>query len=75
MVNALKLQIDRHQAPAQSNDPHVPASALKLWFRELTEPLIPADLYDACIAVRGGVDTLRQGCCSPWLGFGVGWVP
>ena len=24
-------------------DPHVPASLLKLWFRELEEPLIPED--------------------------------
>jgi hypothetical protein len=27
----------------------VPASALKLWFRELAEPVVPADMYDACV--------------------------
>jgi hypothetical protein len=49
MVNALKLKMDKQETIAPSNDPHVPASALKLWFRELTEPLIPEELYDACI--------------------------
>jgi hypothetical protein len=31
-------------------DPHLPASLLKLWYRELHEPLIPNELYDECIA-------------------------
>ena len=31
------------------NDPHVPASLLKLWYRELEEPLIPAEYYTDCI--------------------------
>lgn len=30
-------------------DPHLPASLLKLWYRELYEPLIPHELYDECI--------------------------
>ncbi|KAH7970535.1 hypothetical protein HPB49_009935 [Dermacentor silvarum] len=29
-------------------DPHVPASLLKLWYRELHDPLIPAALYQEC---------------------------
>lgn len=37
-------------------DPHVPASLLKLWYRELYEPLIPAALYHACI---GACDDAR----------------
>eukprot|EP01087_Luapelamoeba_hula_P021762 TRINITY_DN766_c0_g1_i6.p1 TRINITY_DN766_c0_g1~~TRINITY_DN766_c0_g1_i6.p1 ORF type:complete len:1379 (-),score=359.70 TRINITY_DN766_c0_g1_i6:112-4248(-) len=32
-------------------DPHVAAGCLKLWLRMLAEPLIPASLYDACIAI------------------------
>ena len=28
------------------SDPHVPASLLKLWYRELLEPLIPSHFYD-----------------------------
>jgi hypothetical protein len=30
-------------------DPHLPASLLKLWYRELYDPLIPNDFYDECI--------------------------
>ena len=28
------------------SDPHVPASLLKLWYRELLEPLIPSHFYE-----------------------------
>ena len=30
-------------------DPNVPSSLLKLWMRELTNPLIPTVYYDECI--------------------------
>lgn len=30
-------------------DPNVPASLLKYWLRDLSEPLIPTHLYDDCI--------------------------
>jgi hypothetical protein len=30
-------------------DPHVPASLLKLWLRELAEPAFPSRLYNECI--------------------------
>jgi hypothetical protein len=33
------------------SDPNVPSSLLKFWLRDLAEPLIPTELYDACIAV------------------------
>lgn len=32
------------------DDCHVPASLLKLWLRELEEPLIPTDMYNECLA-------------------------
>ncbi|XP_015913304.1 rho GTPase-activating protein 39 isoform X2 [Parasteatoda tepidariorum] len=48
-VNVMKLQIDQWEVPADCNDPHVPASLLKLWYRELYEPLIPSEFYDECI--------------------------
>nr|XP_014345889.1 PREDICTED: rho GTPase-activating protein 39 isoform X2 [Latimeria chalumnae] len=48
-VNALKLQVDQWKIPTGLEDPHVPASLLKLWYRELEEPLIPHDFYDQCI--------------------------
>lgn len=41
MVNAQKLKLERWEVPTEVSDPHVPASLLKLWFRELNEPLIP----------------------------------
>lgn len=31
-------------------DAHAPASLLKLWYRELYDPLIPDELYDECVA-------------------------
>ncbi|XP_062043813.1 rho GTPase-activating protein 39 isoform X2 [Lepus europaeus] len=49
-VNALKLQVDQWKVPTGLEDPHVPASLLKLWYRELEEPLIPHEFYDQCIA-------------------------
>ncbi|XP_076450484.1 uncharacterized protein LOC143286698 isoform X3 [Babylonia areolata] len=48
-VNALKLRCDQWMVPSDCPDPHVPASLLKLWYRELSEPLIPAHLYDECV--------------------------
>ncbi|XP_057884071.1 rho GTPase-activating protein 39 isoform X2 [Melospiza georgiana] len=49
-VNALKLQVDQWKIPTGLEDPHVPASLLKLWYRELEEPLIPHEFYERCIA-------------------------
>uniref|UniRef100_A0A8C4SHC2 Rho GTPase-activating protein 39 n=1 Tax=Erpetoichthys calabaricus TaxID=27687 RepID=A0A8C4SHC2_ERPCA len=48
-VNALKLQVDQWKIPTGLEDPHVPASLLKLWYRELEEPLIPHEYYEECI--------------------------
>ena len=48
-VNFLKLQLDKWQPPKDLKDPHAPASLLKLWFREMYEPLIPQRFYDQCI--------------------------
>ncbi|KAK5930304.1 hypothetical protein CgunFtcFv8_026550 [Champsocephalus gunnari] len=49
-VNALKLQVDQWKIPTGLEDPHIPASLLKLWYRELEEPLIPHEFYDECIS-------------------------
>lgn len=48
-VNSLKLQIDRWESAQGLHDPHTPGSLLKLWFRDLYEPLIPQRFYDQCI--------------------------
>ncbi|KAJ8278211.1 hypothetical protein GJAV_G00085110 [Gymnothorax javanicus] len=49
-VNALKLQVDQWKVPTGLEDPHIPASLLKLWYRELEEPLIPHEYYEECIS-------------------------
>ncbi|XP_038654532.1 rho GTPase-activating protein 39 isoform X1 [Scyliorhinus canicula] len=48
-VNALKLQVDQWVIPEGLTDPHVPASLLKLWYRELEDPLIPHEFYEQSI--------------------------
>eukprot|EP00041_Stephanoeca_diplocostata_P020374 m.454008 g.454008 ORF g.454008 m.454008 type:complete len:554 (+) comp21561_c0_seq2:567-2228(+) len=49
-VNMLKVSLDKFEVSENYSEPHVPASALKLWFRELQEPLIPETLYENCIS-------------------------
>ncbi|KAM5134993.1 rho GTPase-activating protein 39-like isoform 2-T2 [Mantella aurantiaca] len=48
-VNALKLQVEQWRIPDSLSDPTIPASLLKLWYRELEEPLIPQQFYKQCI--------------------------
>lgn len=43
------MQLDRWERPSESTDAHTPASLLKLWYRELYEPLIPDTMYNECI--------------------------
>ncbi|XP_051532355.1 rho GTPase-activating protein 39-like isoform X2 [Myxocyprinus asiaticus] len=49
-VNALKLQVDQWRIPENLSDPNVPASLMKLWYRELEEPLIPMSFYMQCVS-------------------------
>ncbi|XP_028590631.2 rho GTPase-activating protein 39-like isoform X2 [Podarcis muralis] len=49
-VNALKLQVDQWKIPNNVGDPNIPASLLKLWYRELEEPVIPQQFYKECIS-------------------------
>lgn len=49
-VNSLKNRIDHWDLPsAEMTDGHAPASLLKLWYRELYEPLIPDNMYNECV--------------------------
>ena len=49
-VSELKLRIDRgYYTLEQVDDPHVLASLLKLWLRELCDPLVPSEMYNECI--------------------------
>ncbi|XP_014258422.1 rho GTPase-activating protein 39 isoform X2 [Cimex lectularius] len=49
-VTSLKQQLDKWERPTEYTDAHTPASLLKLWYRELYEPLIPDNLYEDCIS-------------------------
>ncbi|KCV70539.1 hypothetical protein H696_02885 [Fonticula alba] len=50
MISELRLRIDNQNFVLEGiTDPCVPAGLFKLWLRELTDPLIPHDLYDACV--------------------------
>ena len=49
-VSELKLRIDKGYYTLDGfDDPHVLASLLKLWLRELADPLIPDEMYNDCI--------------------------
>ncbi|XP_046742874.1 rho GTPase-activating protein 39 isoform X1 [Diprion similis] len=54
-VSVLKASLDRFEDSGVANsvqDAHAPASLLKLWVRELYEPLIPDALYTECVSLR-----------------------
>ncbi|XP_044017446.1 uncharacterized protein LOC122858563 isoform X2 [Aphidius gifuensis] len=54
-VSALKLCLDKYEDSgtlSASQDAHAPASLLKLWVRELYEPLIPDIFYSECVSMR-----------------------
>ena len=49
-VSELKVRIDRgHYTLTDFDDPHVLASLMKLWLRELSDPLVPEEMYNECI--------------------------
>ena len=57
-VSELKLRIDRGYYTTDGvNDPHVLASLLKLWLRELCDPLVPEEMYNECITSSQDADT------------------
>ena len=49
-VSSMKNRFDQWEVPV-CVDCHTAASLLKLWLRELYEPVIPYDLYDMCICM------------------------
>lgn len=51
-ISELRYQIEKKNFNLNGcTDPHVPASLLKLWLRELAEPVIPAYAYDESIEI------------------------
>ncbi|KAG1742117.1 hypothetical protein EDB19DRAFT_1702102 [Suillus lakei] len=60
-VSELKLRIDRGYYTLDSvDDPHVLASLLKLWLRELCDPLVPEEMYNDCITHSREPETCIQ---------------
>ena len=47
----LQPQFERGNYTVKNKDVHVPANCLKLWLRELDEPLVPNEAYENAIAV------------------------
>ncbi|KAG8829254.1 hypothetical protein FRC17_006882, partial [Serendipita sp. 399] len=61
IVSDLRLRIDRGFYNLDNiDDPHVPASLLKLWLRELQDPLIPDELYNDCISCSEDPERVTQ---------------
>ncbi|KAG8848131.1 hypothetical protein FRB91_011175 [Serendipita sp. 411] len=61
IVSDLRLRIDRGFYNLDNiEDPHVPASLLKLWLRELQDPLIPDEMYNDCISCSEDPEQVTQ---------------
>jgi len=59
-INRMRLQFDGMNFSVTTTDPHVLASLLKLWLRELPDALIPTSLYYECIrCYENGSDCLK----------------
>ena len=71
IVSALKVQCDNWVAPSDDDtvsDPNIIASLLKLWYRELHEPLIPREFYVRCVeAYSSPEDAVKIVSCLPHL--------
>ncbi|EGC35155.1 hypothetical protein DICPUDRAFT_10267, partial [Dictyostelium purpureum] len=64
-VNRLKKQINEHDFQFDTTDPHVLAGLLKLWLRELAQPVIPTELYYDCIKSRSKEEVVRISSSLP----------
>ena len=63
------LSPSNHSPIPSNGDPHVAASLLKLWYRELEEPLIPKTHYKQALQHYNNPDKLLAVCKY----IGIGW--
>lgn len=60
-VSELKLRIDKGYYTLDGvDDPHILASLMKLWLRELCDPLVPEEMYNECITSSRDPDACVQ---------------
>ncbi|ELR25295.1 RhoGAP domain containing protein [Acanthamoeba castellanii str. Neff] len=50
-ISRLKAQFNKVDYTITSDDPNDLGGCLKMWFRELKDPLIPNSIYDECVLV------------------------
>ncbi|KAH9029363.1 hypothetical protein EDB83DRAFT_2507870 [Lactarius deliciosus] len=59
-VVALEMPLDRGSHTLEGDDPHVPASLLKLWLHQLVDSLVSSEMFNDCIAFAGHAEA----CCA-----------
>ena len=60
-VYEMKVLLEKGSSSlAASQNPHVPACVLKMWFLELKEPIIPMSLYNRFIANDNNLEELSE---------------
>lgn len=61
LCTKLRLQLEAgNYGGAGLLDPHVPASVLKWWLRDLEEPVVPANYYNACLEAAKSPEAASQ---------------
>lgn len=61
-ISKMRILVETQNYSFNEADPHVPASALKLWLRQLEDPIIPESLYAKCIDASKAEDPIK--CCD-----------
>lgn len=61
-ISKLRILVECQNYNFTEIDPHVPASALKIWLRMLENPIIPEVLYSRCVDAARAEDPMR--CCD-----------
>ncbi len=60
----LDVKFEKGNYEVKSDSVHVPASLLKEWLRELEDPIVPAELYSACVEAAKEEPISPQKVCN-----------